>query len=759
MKLYRPDHFMILPTLDCQASCTYCFAKKTDETMAKAVIDKTIDFIERIAPSDHDIRITFHGGEPLLAGKGFYEYILPRLREVFGLRAQFGIQSNLWRLDEEMIALIRKYRIVVGTSIDGYREMCDDQRGSGYFDRSKASEKLLRKNGIIAGEICTFAAGNTDKAAAVFAQATVPYSIHGAVPSYGAPTSGWAVDVKGMERLLLESYEAYKRDPSHCRIKTIDAMAKGCFDGQGHICTFSDCLGAFAAIAPDGSVYSCQRFCGYSEFCLGKVTEDLTQEQILKSSAYLYLCSRQEGTKVACRDCTHYDYCVGGCLYNSITAGTEKDPYCESYRATFERIGVDMALEMGGLILKEDIETPVLAMAGDQEHPYDARISRKFMLAAVMYGKVKEGGFPDASFRNLYPENNLNKLYLHLTFDCPLHCAHCYADGGLRKMEELSPSGFAKIIQEAADRCFRTVVVTGGEPLVYFGFDRLLSLVEGIDKKGSRLVLRSSFAFPIPKKRMEQIATLFDEIIVSVDGDRDIHDARRGSGRYDWTVSNLEQAVRFGFSEKLGLCCTLSRTENDGAPGDCVRALAERLQIRKLRFRPVLPLGRGKGVKRESRYLCSEEMSFGDHFYPRFSCGLGQNLYVEPNGDTYPCYAWCEPDKRLGNLAEMGLGELLDTGKLYEYCKHDVDTNEKCRYCEVRYLCGGICKAWAEDKHNLDSGNFDCTARKEYFACLAKRIQEVEDGRRMGKMEKAVERATGRGEDGKETGETTFRCR
>lgn len=44
----------------------------------------------------------------------------------------------------------------------------------------------------------------------------------------------------------------------------------------------------------------------------------------------------------------------------------------------------------------------------------------------------------------------------------------------------------------------------------------------------------------------------------------------------------------------------------------------------------------------------------------------------------------------------------------------NVDTNEKCRACEMRYLCGGICGAWAKDKHNIDSGDFDGTERVLY---------------------------------------------
>jgi uncharacterized protein len=56
-------------------------------------------------------------------------------------------------------------------------------------------------------------------------------------------------------------------------------------------------LGRFAAIAPDGSVYSCQRFCGHAKFALGNVTDDLTEAQILKSAAYRHCWQNRKARK------------------------------------------------------------------------------------------------------------------------------------------------------------------------------------------------------------------------------------------------------------------------------------------------------------------------------------------------------------------------------------------------------------------------------------------------------------------------------
>ncbi len=721
---FCPSHFMMLPTMACQAGCSYCFAQKTGEFMSRETAEKAIDFIERIAPAGKDISLTFHGGEPLLAGEAFYAFILPLLMERFGRRIRLFVQSNLWAMTDSLAELFRKYRVAVGTSLDGPQELCDSQRGAGYYARTKAGMEILQRHHIGSGIISTLTADSADQAAFLFQTSSQPYSLHGAVPPIGAAKGKPAVDADGMKRILLDSYQACKEDPAHGRISTIDAIVKGCYQEKGCTCTFMNCLGMFAAIASDGGIYSCERFCGEKELCFGNVRNDPDERAILRSMAYKRLYTLERSREAACAGCRYWEYCRGGCLYNAVAAGTEKDPYCESYQAVFDRIQLDMTKEMGASLLDQDEPTPVLAMAGAVPHPYDARSSRERMREALEKGKR---GATDAGddFRDPYPEYGLNKLYLHVTFDCPLHCPHCYADGGVRKSRELSPTRFAEVVREAADCLFRSVVITGGEPLAYQGFQAFCSELAQINRKGTRLILRSSFSFPISKREMELLCGTFDEIVISVDGDRKTHDARRGEGSYDRTVSNLKLAVSCGAAEKLALAAVLSRAEADGIPGDAVCELAKEMGIRKVSFRPLLPLGRGSGAKQEQWQLCSSEQTVLQEFTFRHSCGLGQNLYVEPDGAAYPCYAWCEPEHRLGCLGKENLREILERGTLYEYCRHDVDSNEKCRTCEVRYLCGGICKAWVKDRKNIDSGDFDCTSRKAYFLKEALLVRSI----------------------------------
>ena len=226
------------------------------------------------------------------------------------------------------------------------------------------------------------------------------------------------------------SYEAYRADPAHARVTSIDAMAEGVMCGRGVSCVFSARVGSFAAIGPDGGVYPCQRFCGMGEFCLGNVCDGggLTAAGVEASAVWESLVSAQTAKERACGGCAHVAYCHGGCLYHALAAGMVRDLYCAAYKETFDRISRDMALEMGEVLLGTGAPTPTLAMAGERPHPFELWIKRDRALRAWELGRSDEP-FAVTHLRSRHPENDLNKLYLHITFSCPLRCDHCYADG------------------------------------------------------------------------------------------------------------------------------------------------------------------------------------------------------------------------------------------------------------------------------------------------------------------------------------------
>ena len=92
----RPFPVMIIPTLGCPSSCSCCWS--SDEKSPIMTIDTVREIVEWLKEFRDD-PVTFHGGEPLLAGADFYREALVLISR--GLRPgkiAFALQTNLWKM-------------------------------------------------------------------------------------------------------------------------------------------------------------------------------------------------------------------------------------------------------------------------------------------------------------------------------------------------------------------------------------------------------------------------------------------------------------------------------------------------------------------------------------------------------------------------------------------------------------------------------------------------------------------------------------
>lgn len=725
---------------------------------------------QNAASDDDELDITFHGGEPLAAGAAFYRMALPLLRqELAPRRVSFAIQSNLWLLNEELCDLFVEYGVAVGTSLDGPEAINDRQRGRSYFKRSMAGIELARQHGLEVGCICTFTAQSLPQAGEIFdffVSEGLDFNLHAAVPALGQPPANpWALDPSQHGQLLVDMLDRYLAKADKIRIHTLDALCRSVSTGQGGICTFGDCLGNYLAVGPEGEIYPCQRFGGRQEYRLGNVHTCPAPVELAAAPAWQKLAERQKRADEACKHCTHFAYCRGGCPYNALAASEGaragespsngwRDPHCPAYRRAFSQI-IERAMQevfsaenMAAVVQQADPHKGLLrkgrllSILRGGPHPQAVAQHARLVLAAVLLAttgsptetaaKLQQLGLTTNLGRaqramQLYqeqlttPSQRLNNLYLHVTFACNLRCTHCYAQAGPPRKGYLSVEDTRRAGREAAELGFRHVVITGGEPLVHPQRDPLLDELAQLHQENPGLlsVLRTNLAVPLDDDLLGRLGRSTDQVVVSVDGDRETHDARRGAGTYDLTVSNLRRLVEMGLTTDLSLAAVLPLEQANGAPGNAVRALAEELGLRRIRFRPLLPLGRAAEAEIDllpetmwGHIDPREMMEYG--FNPVASCGIGQNLYVEPDGAAYPCYAWHAEGWELGNInAEAGLAGILAAPAFQDLRQHTVDSNRGCKSCALRYLCGGACRAWnfrpGQAQTDLDAAPRDCT--------------------------------------------------
>ena len=137
-------------------------------------------------------------------------------------------------------------------------------------------------------------------------------------------------------------------------------------------------------------------------------------------------------------------------------------------------------------------------------------------------------------------------LIASITSSCNLHCAGCYSRCNHQTVDEepvsqLSGSEWLRIFDEADDIGVSFILLAGGEPLLR------RDIIEAAGKKPNIL-------FPIFTNGSyidEKYFALFDRSrnlvpIMSIEGEKETTDLRRGEGVYDMLIANMDELKRRG---------------------------------------------------------------------------------------------------------------------------------------------------------------------------------------------------------------------
>ena len=137
-------------------------------------------------------------------------------------------------------------------------------------------------------------------------------------------------------------------------------------------------------------------------------------------------------------------------------------------------------------------------------------------------------------------------LIASITSKCNLHCAGCYsrcnhATVDAEPVSQMTGEEWLRIFDEADDLGISFILLAGGEPMLR------RDIIEAAGQK-------QNIMFPIFTNGTfmdERYFELFDRCrnlipIMSIEGEREITDARRGEGVYDCLIANMEELNRRG---------------------------------------------------------------------------------------------------------------------------------------------------------------------------------------------------------------------
>ncbi len=384
-------HFTIKPvSFSCNLECDYCFYLPKGEeqgmlhkgVMSDEVLEAFIPRYIQECPSDH-VFFTWQGGEPLLAGRKFFE-------KAFALQSQYAqgkvienaIQTNATLIDDKWCELFLKHKILLGVSIDGPAQMHDKYRkskhGSGSHSEVMAGIEMLKRHGVEFNtltcinesnyryplEVYNFLKeiGSTYMQFSEVIETNPENTDFDNIPLSFEPKP-FSLPAKAYGDFMGKIFKEWvHKDVDKIKIRQFESLISNALGLGHHSCVFENCCPDNFVLEANGDIYECDQAV-YPKYRLANVLQMDKAEAMppipckVESVSGNASLSTAGGCSVAfkdlkasrltahkhqlssdCKACKFLAYCNGGCIKHRIVnvGGVSKTYFCEGYKSLFE---------------------------------------------------------------------------------------------------------------------------------------------------------------------------------------------------------------------------------------------------------------------------------------------------------------------------------------------------------------------------------------------------------------------------------------
>lgn len=348
--MVRPLHTIIVKTAGsrCNLRCDYCFYLQKDwkYSAEKVMDDDTLHLLIRqvMEQSGNRIGLVWQGGEPTLAGPGFF-------RKALDLMVKYGdrsykevsnlLQTNGYSLHPELYPVLSQYNFLVGLSIDGPEDIHDFHRktpnGKGSFRQAMQTWHRLQQWGIatnILACVTSRSAGQPDRLYRFFREHSmdwlqfIPVAEHapdGKLSGYSVTPALWGDFMCRIFDLWHQDYTVKGSAPS---IRFIENALHAHLGMAIPECTYSTGCGSYLVVEHNGDVFSCDYLVGNSTF-LGNIHSHRLFD-LLNGEQHNAFATEKVNLPEVCSHCQWKTFCYGGCLKYRDKEG--KYLYCESWK-------------------------------------------------------------------------------------------------------------------------------------------------------------------------------------------------------------------------------------------------------------------------------------------------------------------------------------------------------------------------------------------------------------------------------------------
>lgn len=327
----------------CNLRCSYCRNRDFDQNkktvMTIEILEKVFCLLESLPQKL--IRVNWHGGEPLLAGRDFFNQILLLEHKHSDKIWINSVQTNATLVDENWAKYFHNNHFNIGVSVDGDEQTHDldriDAHGVGTYKRVMCGVESLRQHHINPNIICTVTKKSVLKARAILISLVNAGFREIAFNAFYNTASVRREDVYGLNDrewllFLIEIFETWLSiNNPNVHVREIDGILAWVKSKSMNSCTYKGMCHQWFAIDHLGNIYPCERF--GKNICFGNVDSLNSFQELLNKQIFKDWVNEGVLLPSKCLSCNLFHLCHNGCRSHRDIENGDSVPiyaYCES---------------------------------------------------------------------------------------------------------------------------------------------------------------------------------------------------------------------------------------------------------------------------------------------------------------------------------------------------------------------------------------------------------------------------------------------
>ncbi len=334
----------------CNLNCTYCYYLDKERFYGDnpPILPDDIleNYIQQYIEANDTPEVTFvwHGGEPLMAGLGFYEKVIAYQNKYNTRRAKIvnSLQTNGVLLNDQWCRFFKKYDFLIGVSIDGPDEIYSAYRrnksGENVFDKVLRGIKLLQAYQVEFNSLSVVNKMSEGRGREIYRflkQIGVQYMqflpsvdyvyknndykerliispfVGDAKQSYDR--AEWSVSAKGYGEFLIDVFDEWLvEDVGGVFVQIFDMTLCAWVGQRPPVCSYQESCGDVLVVEHNGDVYSCDHFV-FPEYKLGNIQTTKISEMLGSSQQLNFGLNKRNSLSGECLRCPYYFACRGEC--------------------------------------------------------------------------------------------------------------------------------------------------------------------------------------------------------------------------------------------------------------------------------------------------------------------------------------------------------------------------------------------------------------------------------------------------------------